>query len=353
MSNQLVTECPDCKSRFRVSEGQLKMAEGQVRCGACLAVFDARRHQLNLPSENGTPPSEPVQQEQIQPQPKTLEGESEAKASPPPSTEPASMPVETQPQTEYRETAPIQPKPAKPAQPKQVKVSGNTPAQMADTVSQSTAEQLINPDILAGVKAPTEPAPSAKDPLSQLGTADPDQDHLGYHAEPVILTATRSQKRNQATWELASLIAAILLLAQYMWFERSQLVNQPLWQPIYTQVCELVPCELPMQQDVSQIYTSQLVIRPHSGFQEAMSVHMRLENRAHYAQPYPYVDLEFNDLKGRAVASRRFAPADYLDIDRIDPDKMPVNQPVEIEFALLNPGRRGVNYNVSLAPVPR
>lgn len=35
------TECPHCHTVFQVSEEQLEQAEGQVRCGHCLAVFTA------------------------------------------------------------------------------------------------------------------------------------------------------------------------------------------------------------------------------------------------------------------------------------------------------------------------
>ena len=36
----LITECPNCDTRFRVTESQLQIAGGRVRCGACLVVFD-------------------------------------------------------------------------------------------------------------------------------------------------------------------------------------------------------------------------------------------------------------------------------------------------------------------------
>ncbi len=45
MNGGIVTECPECETRFNVSEGQLKLADGKVRCGACLRVFDARAQQ--------------------------------------------------------------------------------------------------------------------------------------------------------------------------------------------------------------------------------------------------------------------------------------------------------------------
>jgi len=35
------TECPHCNTVFRVSEADLEKADGQVRCGHCLAIFTA------------------------------------------------------------------------------------------------------------------------------------------------------------------------------------------------------------------------------------------------------------------------------------------------------------------------
>jgi len=52
-----VTQCPECATRFKVSEEQLAAHDGLVRCGRCHEVFDAREHlqdeepspQLSLP----------------------------------------------------------------------------------------------------------------------------------------------------------------------------------------------------------------------------------------------------------------------------------------------------------------
>ncbi|MEZ5595543.1 MAG: DUF3426 domain-containing protein [Pseudomonadales bacterium] len=42
----LVTECPQCRTRFRVTEAQLQVAGGRVRCGGCLTVFYGTDHLL-------------------------------------------------------------------------------------------------------------------------------------------------------------------------------------------------------------------------------------------------------------------------------------------------------------------
>ena len=49
----LITSCPNCETRFRVTESQLQVAKGQVRCGACLHVFDGTEHLIQGGEELG------------------------------------------------------------------------------------------------------------------------------------------------------------------------------------------------------------------------------------------------------------------------------------------------------------
>ena len=39
-----ISRCPECSTRFKVSEDQLSASEGMVRCGRCNAVFNAAEH---------------------------------------------------------------------------------------------------------------------------------------------------------------------------------------------------------------------------------------------------------------------------------------------------------------------
>jgi len=62
-----ITQCPQCSTRFKVTEAQLEAHDGLVRCGRCHEVFDAREHlhddepspQLNLLIEPESPTGEP------------------------------------------------------------------------------------------------------------------------------------------------------------------------------------------------------------------------------------------------------------------------------------------------------
>lgn len=42
MTEELFTRCPGCKTVFRVTEAQLNLRAGQVRCGHCRTVFNGR-----------------------------------------------------------------------------------------------------------------------------------------------------------------------------------------------------------------------------------------------------------------------------------------------------------------------
>lgn len=43
----MYTQCPECQTVFRLTEEQLALAGGKVRCGHCLGVFTAREHEVD------------------------------------------------------------------------------------------------------------------------------------------------------------------------------------------------------------------------------------------------------------------------------------------------------------------
>lgn len=59
MSN-MVTRCPQCHTSFKVTEEHLKIANGAVRCGSCLLVFQARQHWVNPENMSATTSAAPT-----------------------------------------------------------------------------------------------------------------------------------------------------------------------------------------------------------------------------------------------------------------------------------------------------
>lgn len=65
--SRMQTRCSSCGTRFRVSEEQLAIAKGLVRCGACNTVFDARAERVPEPGEApvAAPPPREVTEDYI------------------------------------------------------------------------------------------------------------------------------------------------------------------------------------------------------------------------------------------------------------------------------------------------
>ncbi len=56
----MFAQCPECLTVFTVSEAQLTVRHGRVRCGECASVFNAAWHLLDeLPTDDGTPDAGP------------------------------------------------------------------------------------------------------------------------------------------------------------------------------------------------------------------------------------------------------------------------------------------------------
>lgn len=320
MTELMITECPGCHARFRVSEGQLKLAAGKVRCGACLQVFDAEAQAQRLA----------IHLKQLEAAAKRQQSP-KTKPSAEPSPRQAAAP-HTAPQQHPAETTRTSTEPA-PA-----------PAPVDADNDQAVSAQQEPATTPAQAAAPEAP-PRAKKREAELPPL------LEMRAEPLILEMAEERDTAYATagWLLAIVLAAGLLLFQWLWFERASLARDPNLHPFYTLLCDSVNCDL-SRNAVAEIVNQQLVVRPHPKFGDALSVSLRLLNRSPFAQPFPNLELSFHDLKGRPVAERRFTPNDYLNTQRFDPTHMPPETPIELRLDILDPGRRAVSYELKIEP---
>ncbi|MDY6890963.1 MAG: DUF3426 domain-containing protein [Pseudomonadota bacterium] len=285
----LVTRCPNCHARFRVSASQLELAEGRVRCGVCLKPFDAIEHEVSATRPEQDSPA---------PQPDTA-------------IEPVAQPADSAPPLATdRDTLPASP------------------------------------------EITTEPAAAAAHAIEATRASVADTVPLPLRAEPLRL-ANRTAERHPIATALLLLgigLALALLLAQLLWFERARLARYPALQGVYALLCDRVSCDLAGNGALDQIRNRSVLVQPHPRLAGALKVAIVLENGAPFAQPWPALQLRFTDLQGREVAQRIFQPTQYLDTRHLSPARMPPGQPMQIELELTAPVRRGVSYELSLLP---
>jgi hypothetical protein len=132
----------------------------------------------------------------------------------------------------------------------------------------------------------------------------------------------------QLGWLFGSLLVLVVVLGSIFWFKRFELAADPSWRPYIDKVCQLIPCGLPEQRDVSKI---ELRSREVTIGENAVTINMILLNRASFVQPYPRIEIEFFDLDNNSVATRVKLPTEYLRSD-LRKTPMPVAIPVHIEF---------------------
>lgn len=289
----IVTQCPECSTRFRVTPGQLKIAHGQVRCGHCLHVFSAVEYEEHTSS-------------------------------------PRRHQAETKPTPVDRK---IKPKPV-----------SNT----AHKHTQAKSIVKIQPPAVAVDVEKSEASSSdEKSPIIKTVVSH-EQSPLAIQAEPVTLTKSIPKTNVSWGWLFALLLALTTLAGQFFWFNRAELYWNTALTPGYDALCSHLKCDLPLRHDIDQISNQQMTIRPHPSIENAILMDLILINQASFPQPYPLLQIQFSDLKGRHVTGRTLRPSDYLAEELASIDKMPVNRPVQITVELMSPGPRGVNYSLEL-----
>ena len=107
---------------------------------------------------------------------------------------------------------------------------------------------------------------------------------------------------------------------------------------------------LPARVDISQLRSSNLLVRPHPEFPNALAIDAMLYNRADYSQPFPVLLMQFTDSQGREVASRRFRPDEYLSGELAGAELMPPQVPIRVALSMLDPGPRAVSYTLEFEP---
>lgn len=148
-------------------------------------------------------------------------------------------------------------------------------------------------------------------------------------------------------WRTGFVVALALGIWQYIYFNFDELARSSM-RPWLARACGALNCILPPQADTSQIRTNSLIVRSHPTQRGALAVDAIITNLADFPQPYPSLQLQFNDLNGTPVAGRRFQPEEYLSGELTGAHLMPVRQPVHIALEIVDPGARAVNYQLTV-----
>jgi predicted Zn finger-like uncharacterized protein len=387
MTETFVAQCPHCRTSFRVSRAQLGAAHGAVRCGACLHVFNAARQVLGEAAPVSKPATTPPAKPAAQTKP----------ATPPAPQAPTAVPAAPAPRDPLdddlrihddldlgdldldRELERLEQEEHQLSQ-QFISLSAtdehafndapDTPITddeawaeaLLDETADSKARHGLHIEPALGELEPDVPTPavraSAKSAKADSAPAQPD---AGFSAvssydgsldqlnEPPLQLEWQRPKKPWGRWigwSLLILLALLGLAAQYAYYHYAELARQDRYRPLFEQLCPLMGCSLPSKVDITQIKSSNLVVRSHPRYSGALIVDAILYNRAAFAQPFPLLEMRFSDINGKLLASRRFKPSEYLSGELAGQREMPPQTPIHISLDILDPGAKAVNYSL-------
>jgi predicted Zn finger-like uncharacterized protein len=402
LDNQ-VTQCPQCETAFRVSEQQLQLASGRVRCGTCLQVFVAAQHwaaavdqiaevpasQCNIePQDQNDDPHDASEIEPTPPKPQVGSSTEFSDAflaldsNTPVSCSLAEIAAASEPEQDEEHWARqiLEDEESSTREPRNELLDAilASPAAVPEAESEREPAAPDNPGYDQGAFASTESwmqelLGGEEDDVTAIDVPTTAADPLPIEAEPeqaYIPEIFRDKKkliegirpdplemhwrRHISPWmrhglkALAMLLAVTLLAIQYAWFNSEQLAHNPRYRPLLTRFCLLTHCALPAANDISRIKNSNLVVLKHPRTEGALLLDTILTNYASFEQTYPSLHVQFSDMQDQVVAARVFTPQEYLGGDLVGSTVMPVRRPIHLSLELVDPGERAVNYRIEL-----
>jgi predicted Zn finger-like uncharacterized protein len=298
----MLTRCPHCQTAFRVTSEQLKLRQGQVRCGECRGVFDALESLADeLPAVLTAVPEPEPAAAALLPEP-----EAEPEAGDVPEPEPEVSP-ETEPETEPELAVEPEPEPE----------AGLAPEPGAELQEASQPEPLEEEDV---------------------ATAD------GAWDGPQDLPPPAPRR-----WpRIAGTLALVLLaLGQLLFIYRVELaVLAPGLRPVLAGACDLFGCAVPRPRkpELASIESSDLAPEE----KEQLLLTATLRNRAPFDQEYPHLELTLTDARDAAILRKVLAPADYLPADQSPAAGFAARGEVAVRLLLEAKGVPAVGYRLYL-----
>ncbi len=285
------TCCPYCQTRFRVTEQQLTLRLGMVRCGTCKKVFDGRTDPGVKAVPAPTPPTPPAQAAE----------------------------VEAEAETEIAKT----------------ETTDNAPNLLDELDALSTAITNLQ-----------------NTPWRETAMQHADPDEALYADEPKFVYQTRKKKRGARVWKvllwLGIPLLLLALLGQLVFHFRDEIAaRSPQAAPYLRQACAQLGCSitLPAQISALSLQSSQLQIL--SGQENQFELIVLLRNQSDSVQAWPALELQLKDEASQLLVRKAFLPVNF-----VKPDEMKLgiaaHSEREIRVPFLLSGPPAADFQVSL-----
>jgi predicted Zn finger-like uncharacterized protein len=331
----MFTVCPKCALTLVVTAADLRVAQGYVRCGRCLNVFNAL---ARLSEER--PAAAPEAPDTAAPQPPALSlppasaaaedtGEIEIELDSGSVLVTSARPPSAPAETAQHETLVEEPAPAAPV----AGESQSAPAATAVTEpgAQPTWAALLpaDPEPLSLVEAPN--APQTNTPQ------DP--------PESAFELRTRRPRAGLA-WTLGAGALTIALALQIVNHYRDALAANPSLTGPLSSVYSAVGVKLAPRWNIHAYDVRQLGASVAGAAAGEIVVRASVKNSAHRAQPLPLLRVTLQDRFGNRIAGRDVPPGDYLPSSAAPGSLLAAGDRVDATMVFVDPGPQAVGFEI-------
>ncbi len=278
----LITLCPHCQTRFRVTTDQLLQRNGTVRCGACHEVFNGGEHLVN---------NEQKLHEAAAPETKTgTDADVVTTVEPIASIEPIEP---TEPDTTVHADA------APSAQPNQEVLED------LETFSKAITDWQEHQH------APTHK--SFTDPVDEAGL---EYSEIADQDQPDFVQQAEKKKRRNRIWKILLGTGIPLLLiglgAQLIIQFRNEIAaSVPETDPYLRLACAELGCTIKLPAQIKSLSLESSQIKTVSELSNQLELIALLRNNSGTPQQWPSLELQLKDEAGLVMARKVFLPATF------------------------------------------
>ncbi len=153
---------------------------------------------------------------------------------------------------------------------------------------------------------------------------------------------------SKMAWVTLIVFLLLVLLVQFAYLKRSELVKYPSVRPALEIMCTAISvamkCEIPEPKDTDAISLVERNVVSHPNAMNALLITSVIKNNAEFTQPYPNLVLTFSDIHQKVLARRTFIPTEYLTKDVNISSGMASSVPIKIMLEIVDPGQEAVNF---------
>ncbi|HET7371517.1 MAG TPA: DUF3426 domain-containing protein [Gammaproteobacteria bacterium] len=304
----MLTRCTTCNTWFRLGQGDIRAAHGEVRCGACGARFNA------LATLCDTLPADAVEY---------------APSAPQPAAEPADI---QRPQEEFETPSDM----ATADEPVEAIFSDAKPAR---------SEPVIEPEPVNDGPETVDPEPALVEPV--LPADEPIKVEPRTDRSSSVPAEPEGKRRTVPTWiwwTVGSVVLLLALLSQVIIYEHEALRANPVTRGAVEALYSAFGHPLPLRQDLSALAVTDAQVSAATKANNALVVTAALTNHADFAQAWPLLRVVLTDRFGGVVAQGVYDAGSYLPHGPVTGSALAAGQTRKVELQIADPGADAVGF---------